>query len=125
MPSRDETSYPPTNLLSILYHILFVGPPFLKDKRFIAFLGDPWVKHLEGSYIGFYLLANMNPSGPSTASSHRMRDNPFLGQYTLKFQKIRKWGEIVMESGKYGRERYDRSSREFLVANPSPRKTTY
>jgi hypothetical protein len=31
-----------------------------------------------------------------------MRDNPFLGQYTLKSQEIRKWGEIVMESGKYG-----------------------
>jgi hypothetical protein len=102
-----------------------VGPPFLKDKRFIAFLGDPWAKHLEGSYIGFYLLPNINPSGPSAPSSHRMRDNPFLGQYTLKSQEIRKWGEIVMESGKYGRERYDGSSREFLVANPSPRKTTY
>jgi hypothetical protein len=54
-----------------------------------------------------------------------MRDNPFLGQYNLKYQKIRKWGEIVMESGKYGREQYDGPSREFLVANPSPRKTTY
>jgi hypothetical protein len=54
-----------------------------------------------------------------------MRDNPFLGQYTLKSQEIRKWGEIVMESGKYGWERYDGYSREFLVANPSPRKTTY
>ena len=28
----------------------------------------------------------------------------------------------MMESGKYGRERYDGSLREFLVANP---KTTY
>jgi hypothetical protein len=54
-----------------------------------------------------------------------MRDNPFLGQYTLKSQEIRKWGEIVMESGKYGWEGYDGSSREFLVANPSPRNTTY
>jgi hypothetical protein len=54
-----------------------------------------------------------------------MRDNPFLGQYTLKSQEIRKWGEIVMEISKYGRERYDGSSREFLVANPYPRKTTY
>jgi hypothetical protein len=54
-----------------------------------------------------------------------MRDNPFLGQYTLKSQEIRKWGEIVMDSGKYGRKRYDASLREFLIANPSPRKTTY
>jgi hypothetical protein len=89
--ARDETSYPPTNPLSILSFIL-VGPPFLTDKCFIAFLGDPWVKHLEGLYIGFYLLPNNNPSGPSTPSSHRMRDNPFLGQYTLKSQEIRKWG---------------------------------
>jgi hypothetical protein len=58
-------------------------------------------------------------------SSHRMRDNPFLGQYTLKSQEIRKWREIMMESGKYGRERYDGSLREFIVANPSSRKTTY
>jgi hypothetical protein len=27
-----------------------------------------------------------------------MRDNPFFGQYTLKSQEIRKWGEIVIES---------------------------
>jgi hypothetical protein len=54
-----------------------------------------------------------------------MRDNPFLGQYTLKSQEIRKWRGTMMESGKYGREQYDGSLREFLVANPSPRKTTY
>jgi hypothetical protein len=54
-----------------------------------------------------------------------MRDNPFLGQYTLKSQEIRRWGEIVMKSGKYGQEWYDGSSREFLVPSPSPRKTTY
>jgi hypothetical protein len=30
-----------------------------------------------------------------------------------------------MESGKYGWEWYDGSSREFLVENPFPRKTTY
>jgi hypothetical protein len=53
-----------------------------------------------------------------------MRDNPFFGQYTLKSQEIRKWRGIMMESGKYGRERYN-GSREFPVANPSPRKTTY
>jgi hypothetical protein len=54
-----------------------------------------------------------------------MRDNPFLGQYTLKSQEIRRCGEMVMKSGKYGRKQYDGSSREFPVANPSPRKTTY
>jgi hypothetical protein len=54
-----------------------------------------------------------------------MRDNPFLGQCTLKSQEIRRWGEIVMKSVKYGWEWYDGSSREFLVANASPRKTTY
>jgi hypothetical protein len=35
-----------------------------------------------------------------------MRDNPFLGQYTLKSQEIRKWRGIMMESGKYGWEWY-------------------
>jgi hypothetical protein len=30
------------------YYIM--GPLLFKDKRFIAFLGDPWAKHLEGSY---------------------------------------------------------------------------
>jgi hypothetical protein len=62
------------------------------------------MNNLEGLYIGFYLLPNKNPSGPSAPSSHRMRDSPFLVQYTLKFEDIRKWGETVMESGKYGRE---------------------
>jgi hypothetical protein len=46
-PARDETSYHPTNPLSILSFIL-VGPPFLTKNRFIDFLGDSWVKHLEG-----------------------------------------------------------------------------
>ena len=31
----------------------------------------------------------------------------------------------MMESGKYGQERYDGSLREFLVENPFPNKTTY
>jgi hypothetical protein len=89
--SHDETSYYPTNPLGILSFIL-VGPPFLTYKFFISFLGNPWVKHLEGLYIGFYLLPKNNSSGPSTPSSHRMRENPFLYQYTLKSQEIRKWG---------------------------------
>jgi hypothetical protein len=54
-----------------------------------------------------------------------MRDNPFLGQYTLKSQEISKWRGTMMESGKYGREWYDGYLREFLVSNPSPGKTTY
>jgi hypothetical protein len=54
-----------------------------------------------------------------------MRDNPLLGQYTLKSQEIRKWRGIMMESGKYYQEWYDRSLREFPVEKPSPRKTTY
>jgi hypothetical protein len=88
--ARDETSYPPTNPLSIISFIL-VGSFFLIEKHFIAFSTDPWVEHMEGLYIGFYLLANSNPSSPSSPSSHRMRDNPFLGQYTLKSQETRKW----------------------------------
>jgi hypothetical protein len=43
-----------------------------------------------------------------------MWDNPFLVQYTLKSQEIRKWRGIMMESGKYGQEQYDGSLREFL-----------
>jgi hypothetical protein len=73
----------------------------------------------------FYILPKNNPSRPSSPSSHRISDNPFLGQYTLKSQEIRKWGVYVMKSGKYDREQYDGSSREFLVANSFPRKSTY
>ena len=47
----DETSYPSTNLLSI--SLLYCRSPLFKDKRFIAFLGDPCVKHLEGLYKAF------------------------------------------------------------------------
>jgi hypothetical protein len=54
-----------------------------------------------------------------------MRDNPFLGQYTLKSQEKRKWRGIMMENGKYGQEWYDISLRDFLVANLFPKKTTY
>jgi hypothetical protein len=54
-----------------------------------------------------------------------MRDNPFLGQYALKSQDIRKWRGIMMDNRKYGQEWYDGSLREFLVENPFPKKTTY
>jgi hypothetical protein len=32
---------------------------------------------------------------------------------------------IMMENGKYGRERYDGLLRDFPVENPFPKKTTY
>jgi hypothetical protein len=51
-----------------------------------------------------------------------MRDNPFLGQYTLKSQEIRKWREVVMESGKYGWEQYNDSLKDFLAENPFSRR---
>jgi hypothetical protein len=54
-----------------------------------------------------------------------MRDNPFLGQYILKSQEIRKQRGIKMENGKYVRKKYDGSLTDFPVANPFPNKTTY
>jgi hypothetical protein len=54
-----------------------------------------------------------------------MRDNPFLGQYSLRSQEIRKWRGIMMESDKYGREWYEGSLTKFLVENPFPEKATY
>jgi hypothetical protein len=54
-----------------------------------------------------------------------MRENPFLGQNTLKSQEIRKWGERVTQSVKFNWEWYSGSSREFLVENASLRNTTY
>jgi hypothetical protein len=54
-----------------------------------------------------------------------MRDNPFLIQYTVKPQEIRKRRGIMMENGKYGREWYNGSLRDFPKANPFPKKTTY
>jgi hypothetical protein len=54
-----------------------------------------------------------------------MRDNPFLGKYTLKSQEIRKWRGTMMESGKYGQEWYDGSLRDFPTTNPFPKNTTY
>jgi hypothetical protein len=48
-----------------------------------------------------------------------------LGQYTLKSQEIRKQRGIMMENGKYVREWYDGSSRDFPVENSFPKNTTY
>jgi hypothetical protein len=42
-----------------------------------------------------------------------------------KIPRYKKMEGIMMESGKYGREQYNGSLREFPVANPSPKKTTY
>jgi hypothetical protein len=37
-PTHDETSYPPTNALSVLF---ICGSPFLGEKHFSAFSGIP------------------------------------------------------------------------------------
>jgi hypothetical protein len=50
---------------------------------------------------------------------------PLLGSIHPKILRDKEMGGIMMESGKYCREQYDGSSRDFLIANPSPRKTTY
>ena len=55
----DETSYLSTNLLSI--SLLYCGSPLFKDKRFIAFLGDHWAKHLEGYYEAFIFYPTPTP----------------------------------------------------------------
>jgi hypothetical protein len=118
----DETSYPSTNLLSILYYL--VGP--LYSKISVSLLS--WVipgRSIWKVYTRLLSFTQHKPFWAFSPFSHRMRDNPFLGQYTLKFQEMRKWRGTMMKSGKYGRERYDGSLREFPVTNPSPRKTTY
>jgi hypothetical protein len=88
-----------------------------------------WVilaRSTSGRFIyGFYLLPNTNPSGPLASSFHKMRDNPCLGQYTLKSQEIRKQRGKMMENRRYGRERYDGSLRDFPATNPFPKKTNY
>ena len=59
--ARDETSYPSTNLSSV--SLLYCGPPLFNDKCFIAFLGDPWAKHLEGLYKAFIFYPTPTPLG--------------------------------------------------------------
>jgi hypothetical protein len=97
--ARDETSYPPTQPLSILSFIS-CGCPFPYKEAFHCFLGGS-LGEASGRFIYrlLSLLANNNPSRLSTPSSHRIRDNPFLGQYTLKSQETRKWG--VLGDGKW------------------------
>jgi hypothetical protein len=53
----DETSHPPTNPLSFHYHLFLCGSPVSYREAFHCFLGDPWVKHLEGLYLCFYLFS--------------------------------------------------------------------
>jgi hypothetical protein len=38
-----------------------MGPLLFKDKRFIAFLGDPWAKHLDGLYMDFIFYPTPTP----------------------------------------------------------------
>jgi hypothetical protein len=40
-----------------------MGPLLFKDKRFISFLGDPWEKHIEGSYMDFMFYPTPTPLG--------------------------------------------------------------
>jgi hypothetical protein len=40
-----------------------MGPLLFKDKCFIAFLGDPWAKHMEGSYMAFIFYPTPTPMG--------------------------------------------------------------
>ena len=40
-----------------------MGPLLFKDKHFISFLGDPWVKHLEGLYMDLIFYPTPNPLG--------------------------------------------------------------
>ena len=46
---------------AFLYYI--VGPLLFKDKCFIAFLGDPWAKNLEGLYKAFIFYPTSTPLG--------------------------------------------------------------
>jgi hypothetical protein len=50
---------------------------------------------------GFYLLPNTNPSGPLAPSSHRMRDNPFLGQCQF-YQHLDNISMLAILSSKSG-----------------------
>ena len=41
-----------------------MGPLLFKDECFIVFLGDPWAKHLEGSYMYFIFYPTPTPLLP-------------------------------------------------------------
>ena len=72
-PARDETSYPPTNTLSVY---LFYGFPFLIEKLFIAFPGIPGQSISKVSFLAFNSCQLLLPSGPLAPSSHKARYNP-------------------------------------------------
>jgi len=56
-------------------------------------------------YFSSYILP-----GPLAPSSHEMRYNPFLCQYTQKYQKKRWWKGWSIKNDKYDWEWYDDSS---------------
>ena len=53
--TRDETSYPPTSILSVY---VSYGFPFLTEKLFTAFSGIKRVKHLK--VLFFWILSFSN-----------------------------------------------------------------
>jgi hypothetical protein len=65
------------------------------------------------------------PVGPSSPSSHEMRDNPFLGQYTQKYQKIRRQGDEMWKVVSMIGNGTMNFQQNIPVANPSLRMTTY
>jgi hypothetical protein len=69
------------------YIVIFYGSHQFLMRDISLSLGS-LVKNLEGLWLDF-IFFQLQTYGPSTSSSHEMRDNPFLGQYTRKSQKIR------------------------------------
>jgi hypothetical protein len=51
-----------------------------------------------------------------------MRDNPFLGQYTIKSQAIRKWRGKMMENGKYGQGTIQWLIKGVPISKPIPKE---
>jgi hypothetical protein len=66
-------------------------------KEFDFSLGEEFhcSQYLFGKKYGRFISSVLSfssylPSRPSSLSSHEMSDNPFLGQYTQKSQKVRR-----------------------------------
>ena len=76
----------------------FVLVIFYRSHQFlmreISFSLGSLGEHIEGSWLDF-IFFQLQASWPSTPSSHEMRNNPFLGQYTWISQKVRRWGDEV------------------------------
>jgi hypothetical protein len=70
-------------------------------------------------------FSNYIPSGPLSPSSHEMRDDPFLGQYTRKSQNIRRRGDEVWKVVSMTGNGMMTCQGDLLVANPYLRVTTY